>query len=423
MPPADSLPAPADSLPARADSLPAPADSLPALADSAAGAPPPDFPLVGIVEAASARGWDVEMHGVSGFDLGHLDRVDGWTPSFGLTLLSVRPNALPTVDLTAGWRSNRPRRPFGRIAVTQIFAGADRLRVAAEAYRATHTTDAWKVGARENDLSVFFFRTDLRNYYEANGVRVSAASSDLRAVGATLTLIAEQNRGLQQDGFFTASTLLGDDEDFRPNPLVPDARVTAAVLEARLVTASTQSPSLRVPGWNVAVELERAFDALGADVTFWRGRLDLRRYTRLAARHWVNARLHLEGPVLGTEELPRPRFTYLGGPGSLPGYDSLVLGGDRGVLASAEYTFSLPNTSWSTPVFLLWQLEVFSNAGNAVPAAERTRLWSDLHWDAGVGVSGVTVLGNLGLYVAQRLSHMDERHDGPRVFARLARAF
>ena len=363
------------------------------------------------------------MHGVAGFDLGHLDRVDGWTPAFGLTLLSVRPNALPTIDLAVGWRSNRPLRPSARIAASQVFAGADRLRLSAEAYRATHTTDGWKVGARENDFSVFLFRTDLRNYYEANGVRLSAASSDLRTVGATLTLLGEQNRALLQDGFFTASTLLGDDADFRPNPLVPDARVTSAAVEARLVTASTQSPSLRVPGWNLSAEVERAFDALGADVTFWRGRLDLRRYTRLTDRHWVNARLYLAGPVLGTEELPRQRFTYLGGPGSLPGYDTLVLGGDRGVLATAEYTFALPNTSWSTPVFLLWQLEVFSNAGNAVLAADRARLWDDLHWDAGLGVSGVTVFGNLGVFVAQRLSQLDERHDGPRVFARLARAF
>ncbi|HEY7461046.1 MAG TPA: BamA/TamA family outer membrane protein [Gemmatimonadota bacterium] len=410
----DSL-ARADSL-ARPDSL-TPADSL---------APPVSRPAparAALVEAGAPSGYDVSPHGYRGLDVGHLNRVDGWAPSVGLTLLPVRPNALPTLDITAGVRTNRLDEPWGRLAASQIFAGLDRFQLAAEIYRDTRTPDGWKVGARENDLWVFLTRTDLRNYYDAAGVRLAASSSDLRPWGLTLALQSEHNESVDQDPFFTLTTLFGDDEDFRPNPSVLDGRVTSASLDARFVTASSQSPALRVAGWNLGAGLERAWQGLGGDVSFWRGTLHVRRYTRLAERHWLNARVYVTGPVLGTDDLPPQRFTYLGGPGSLPGFDTLELAGDRGVLGTVEYTFQLPSTSWSTPVFLLWQLEVFSNVGNAVDEGDRTRLYSDLHWDAGVGVSGVTVLGYLGLFLAQRLSDLDAPSSGPRVLFRLQRAF
>ena len=408
------------------DSIPLPVEAAPADTPPAAAVLPADSapaPIPGFVDMKAPRGYEVSLHGLQGFDIGHLNRVDGITPSFGFTLVSVRPNALPTLDFTLGIRSNRLTEPWFRVQPTQIFEKLDRLRLSGEFFRDTATPDGWKMGARENDVWLFVFRTDLRNYYDAIGARISAASSDLRSWGLTLSLLSERDRSVPQDGFLTLTTLLGDDEDFRPNPAITDGRLTSATLEARLVTASTQSPSLRVPGWNLSAGLERAGRALSGDLSFWRGTLHLRRYTRLAERHWLSARAYLSGPVAGTVSLPAQRFTYLGGPGSLPAFETLELAGDRGVLASAEYAFQLPNTSWSTPIFLLWQLEVFSNAGNAVTAAERARLYSDLHWDAGAGVSGVTVLGYLGIFFAQRLSHFDEPSAGPRFFFRLQRTF
>jgi hypothetical protein len=431
--PSDSLPrpdalAPADSL-GRPDSL-APADSLAgrdSLANRAAlggrdsSAAAPD--MAALADAGAPAGYDVSPHGIHGFDVGHLNRVDGWTPSVGITLLPVRPNALPTLDFTLGLRTNRTDHPWGRAAISQIFGSLDRLQVSAEAYLDTHTPDGWKVGARENDLWVFLARTDLRNYYDAEGARFALSSSDLRPWGVTIALQSEHNESLEQDPFFTLTTLFGDDDDFRSNPPVLDGRVTSASLEARFITASSQSPALRVPGWSLGAGLERAWEGLGGDVSFWRGTLNVRRYTRLGERHWLNARVYVTGPVLGTDALPGQRFTYLGGPGSLPGFATLEFAGDRGALGSVEYTYQLPNTSWSSPVFLLWQLEVFSNLGNAVDEANREELYSDLHWDAGAGVSGVTVLGYLGLFIAQHLSDAGGSSSGPRAFFRLQRAF
>jgi hypothetical protein len=376
-----------------------------------------------LVESGAPAGYEVSPHGFHGFDIGHLNRVDGWTPSVGLTLLSVRPNALPTLDLAAGLRTNRTDEPWARASVSQIFAGLDRLQVTAEAYRDTRTPDGWKVGARENDVWMLLARTDLRNYYDAEGVRLAISTSDLRPWGVTLALQSEHDKSLVQDPFFTLGTLFGDDEDFRPNPSVFEGRLVSASLEARFLTASSQSPALRVPGWNLGAGLERAWTGLGGDVSFWRGTLHVRRYTRLAERHWLNARAYVTGPVLGTDVLPRQRFTYLGGAGSLPGFDTLELEGDRGVLGSLEYTFQLPNTSWSTPVFLLWQLEVFSNLGNAEDEQERAALYSDLQWDVGAGVSGVTVLGYLGLFIAQRVTELEGSSSGPNLLFRLQRAF
>ncbi|MFN2431790.1 MAG: BamA/TamA family outer membrane protein [Gemmatimonadota bacterium] len=410
---------PADSAAANRRPPDSAADST--AADSAAVHPPPSIPA--FVERASARGYEVSLAGLRGFEIGHLNRVDGWRPGFGLSLLSVRPNALPTLEVSAGMRTHRLEEPWVRATATQILSDLDRLRVWVEGYRDTHTPDGWKIGARENDFWVFLAHSDLRNYYEANGVRLGASTSDLRPWGFELTLLTETNESVQEDGFFTLPTLFGDEGAFRPNPSIAEGRVTSAALEARLVTAASQSPALRVPGWSLTGSLERAGAVLGGDHSFWRGTLHVRRYTRLAERHWLNARLHLSAPVLGTEELPRQRFTYLGGPGSLPGFDTLILGGDRGVLASGEYTFQLPTTPWSAPVFLLWQLEVFSNVGNAVERSARARLYSDLRWDAGLGVSGVTVLGYLGVFLAQRLSNLDEPSSGPRLLFRLQRTF
>lgn len=386
-----------------------------------AGAGPP--PIPGIPGERAPRGYEVDLHGIQGFDIGHLNRVDGLTPSFGLSLLSVRPNVLPTLEAEIALRTSRTETPAYRVAATQIFAGLDRFRMALEVYDETATSDAWKVGERENDVWVFLVREDLRNYYAARGARLSLTTSDLRAWSAALRLVAESNRSLDTESFFTLTTIFGDDAAFRPNPPVAEARLTSATLELRLHTAATQSPSLRVPGWNLAAAVERAGSALEGELAFTRGTLHLRRYNRLGERYWLNLRLFATGPLGDTRALPPQRFTYLGGAGSLPGFEPLEIAGDRAVLASAEIDVQLPNTSWSAPVFLLWQLELFSNAGHAVFRDDRSRLLSDLHWDAGAGVSGITVLGYLGVFAAQRLSHLDEPSSGPRVFFRLQRTF
>jgi hypothetical protein len=405
-------PPPDSSAAQRADSLPAP-PAPPAPADS--------IDVAALTEGGTPAGYEASLHGIQGLDVGHLDRVDGWTPAVGVTLEPVRPNALPTLDLAIGVRTSRPREPFTRFSATQIFPGLDRLRVAVEGYRSTRTPDDWKVGPRENDIWVLLAHQDLRNYYQADGARLAVSSSDLRPWGLALSLLLEDQRSIEADAFPTLPSAFGEEENFRANPAIAEGRMASATLDARLVTASSQSPALRVPGWNLGASLERAGSALGGDQTFWRGMLDLHRYTRLSDRHWVNARLYLTGPVLGTRTLPRQRFTYLGGPGSLPGFDPLEIAGDRGALGTVEYTFQLPNTSWSTPVFLLWQLELFSDVGGATSRAGD--LLSDLHWDAGAGVSGVTVLGYLGLFFAQRVSDLDQSSAGPRLFFRLQRAF
>jgi hypothetical protein len=208
-------------------------------------------------------------------------------------------------------------------------------------------------------------------------------------------------------------------------------------------------------GWYVVADYERGTghvstfaplsmgvrDVAGADVTYGRGFLDVRRYNRISPKAQVNVRLVLGGWLHG-DPLPAQRRLSVGGPGTLPGYDFRTVVGDadlnqcttggapaglpaqcdRAMLVQAEYRsdlrfalglddFELRHGRWRRS-----QWVAFVNAGRgwlvgAPPAGagDDAALWvgrgslpnlGTLRADVGAGLD----LGALGIYVAKAVS-------------------
>jgi hemolysin activation/secretion protein len=119
------------------------------------------------------------------------------------------------------------------------------------------------------------------------------------------------------------------------------------------------------------------------------------------------------GPLDG-DSLPAQRHFMLGGPGSLPGFRGGSFVDSQGVQASTEIHLPLPVGRRIALLFLSWYWVAFADAGALGDYEE----W---HADVGTGISGLTLLSQIELLFAQRVTDLDEDGSGPRFVVRFRR--
>jgi len=263
-------------------------------------------------------------------------RVDGWTlglvPSF-LTGRDFEPSAWGR--LSYGLKSERWS---GGVTVLQPLLSRNRLWLRLDGFAGTDFTDQTGISDPENSLAAVLFREDYRDYHRREG----ASASLVFAARRWLRLEA----GVRTDDFTSLERIVNwsiHSGEFRPNPPVDEGTLRAAFGCARVGTRFNY--------------LELAYEHCGEDV--FEGDFDyarvagtLRGRLRLGRRQHVDVRLAGGGALSGA--LPVQRQFVLGGLGTVRGYDyqSLLLpaasggaaepyGGQKMVLANAEYTFAI----------------------------------------------------------------------------------
>ncbi|MBW3660075.1 MAG: outer membrane protein assembly factor [Gemmatimonadetes bacterium] len=399
---------PAEPIPVEwpADTLAAPPDTTPA--------PPIVLPGVETVVEEEAEGfpWILEWPGLWGVTVTRYSRVDGAVPALGFRLEPRDPDRWPSVEARIGFATTRER-VYGAVDVGQRLPLAGDLvgRIGVGWFHRSQTFDDWKVSKRENDLATFLVGTDLVDWWRERGWRfglgLESALGD-RSVQVEF-LAAEQFSQVNRSPF-----VLFGDGDFRDNPPVAEGDLRS--VRARYVhdTRDVQSPLLPSPGWVVTIEAESAVEALGGDLEFLRGFLDLRRYTRFGRDTWWDHRL----VVHAGSDLPRQRLPVLGGAGSLRGFPAAAFVAEElAVQGSSELRLPLPVTDWIAPFFLSWHVAGLADVGTVDDELEE---W---HADVGLGLSGINIFSYLGVFVAQRITDLDESDAGPRVIVRLRRDF
>lgn len=403
-----------ERVPAEPIPVPWPADTAAAPADTAP-APPLLLPGVETVleeDEAGAFPWVIEWPGWWGITLARYSRVDGAVPAWGVELQPRDPARWPAVRGRVG-RATAHDRIYGQIGLSQrLPLGGGRIgRIGIGWFQRSETFDDWKLSRRENDFATFLVGSDLMDWWRERGWRVDFSMEseigDRRLEVELLTgeQVSQRNR--------SPFVLLGGDE-FRENPVVDEGDLRSVTVRYVHDTRDVQSPLLPAPGWIVEVASEAAPEALGGDVEFLRGFADVRRYIRFGTDTWWDHRL----VVHAGRDLPRQRLPVLGGPGSLRGFRaSTFVAEDVAVQASTEFRLPLPVTDWIAPFFLSWHVVGLADAGTVD---------SDLgewHADVGVGVSGINIFSYLGVFVAQRVTDLDEDDSGPQVIVRLRRDF
>jgi hypothetical protein len=401
------------------DPPPAPGDTL-AVPDSAAvndslGPPAPLEPIADPLLAGldsepsgSAFPWLVELSGWRGFGIEHYNRVDGLTPSWGLRLTPVEPETRPEIAARIAAATTHAQL-YWTGSIRQRIPAPGAIHAEFEIFHRSATFDDWKISTRENDVATFVSASDMLDWWREKGwtAGLDAETSDGR-LGGSLAFTDASHRSLRDRSPFA---LLG--RNYRDNPPADEGDFRGLWATLRVDTRDVQSPLLPSPGWWVRLDAEIGGGVLGGDIDFRRAAVDLRRFTRVASDSWWNSRVVWMGPLDG-DSLPAQRHFMLGGPGSLRGFRGGSFVDSQGVQASTEVRLPLPVGRRIALLFLSWHWVAFADAGALGD-------YEDWHADVGTGISGLTLLSQVELFVAQRVTDLDEDGSGPRFVVRFRR--
>lgn len=285
------------------------------------------------------------------------NRVEGLAAGVSAELDLGRASADATARL--GFADLEPNGELG------LSADTDYGRVRLGAYRrlevAQHDVRALGVG---NSLAALLFGVDDGEYYRALGLELSGEPRpSFASTTVSWRLFAERQSDARVETDFSARHLIDDAHHFRPNLAANDADLVGAVL--RLDTDRGLDPlGLR---WGAALDVEAA----GGDFEYGRPALSV------YATHPLGGLLFgvegQAGTTLGSA--PAQRAWFVGGTGSLRGYQGGVLRGTAFWRARGELATQIPAA----------RIALFSDLGWAGPrdAFDRGRpLWS-----AGAGAS------------------------------------
>ena len=264
------------------------------------------------------------------------NRVDGLLPRLGIAL------ALPAVgglnSELAGWGAYSFERPGGwqgrlqggaelrfRRGFTHIAFGVDET---------TETYDRWIRSDLTNSLSFLFNGKDYRNYYESERQYLTVARELIRGPHAAIASLRLQ----REDGESLAAnapwSLLKPDS-IRSNPAIDDGIITSGILGLTGEWIGLTSVINYHGAIEVAVE-----GAVGGEFGFNAFALNGEYAMQALANHTLELETRFQGPLPGTDLLPRQRWGILGGSGTLYTFETGQFRGDH--LAFLESEYSIP---------------------------------------------------------------------------------
>lgn len=272
----------------------------------------------------------VQLDGIAGFHAPVYRRVDGWTFGWGGTVRAVELPAEPGLHGAVRFHTAGPRKWEGTVGAAVHPTGS--LRVSLEGERRTATRDGWIRGDVLNSLSYLVGGDDYRNYYRSERAALRVASTAEEGLAPAAWIGWEEASSLAARPL---GVLFADDGDVRPNPPVDDGEIWSVGAE---LSYRRRGPERRL---EASLRAEAADSTAGGDASFLLGEARVRyRGPAPPTGHRVElfgiTRWDLSG------QLPRQRWSALGGSGTLPVLDVLSLRGPRLLYLDATYVVPLP---------------------------------------------------------------------------------
>ena len=314
-----------------------------------------------------------ELPGLQGLLMPSYDRVDGLSLPVGVSFLLAH----RAVELrpTATYRSRLGVVDPGVLLRVQP---SDRLRFEARGGRDTRTNDDWIYSDLVNSLTTIFAGTDTRNYFRSEGGDARLIATIDREsyllepfVGARI----EHVRPISATGdvwslFERADTL----KMRRPNPAVEKGDLRSGLVGADLKTFASSFTG------HFAVQAEQSFATPENTTNFFQvtvhGSVDFPTFGTQSLR------VKVHGVTTVGDDVPRSRYAYLGGSGSLATLDLLEEGGTSLLFVENEYL--IPIEAVKLPMIgspVLSIRDAFGGAGvDGLPALQH-------EIGAGIGVS------------------------------------
>ena len=359
-----------------------------------------------------------ERHYDAEFDFGDqtklsYDRVDGLYLQEGLRW-DDRDSTLPSLWANGGYAfaSERWRYEFG---IEQTLLRRLPISVGASMYRRLVTKDDWLMGHKENTAMALIGGADYRDYYEVEGAAITLTCHPTRQLALQFGYYNEDNRWLGANR--NLWSLFGGDFSFDPNfnsldtslreQLKADLDNTADVGLNAFLEFDTRSPDdpFRRSAWHFTGEAQWSRPSFDSDFDYKRYQVGLRRYQKLHRRAMLVGRF-MYGQTEGS--VPLHKAFFLGGLGSLRGYDHKEYLGSKFWLANLEYRFRFPDHDLALAPF--WDVGQITDGGSLSEAEVKNSLGLGLY------------LGNdVKLSFAKRL---DRAHDDSiEVYVRLEHLF
>lgn len=263
------------------------------------------------------------------------NRVDGIRPSLGgtITLPSMGRNVLEL----SGWGGYAiERKAFQGGAELRLRRGISHIGGGIE--KITATNDDWIRSDLRNSLSFMYNGKDYRNYYEADRLYVMVARELIRGGHSAVLSIRvqrEEGESLAERDPWVLFKPKGD--TMRTNPFINDAVISSGILNLRgewtaLTTAAEYDGSIEI-----------ARDGLAAgDHSFNAFEVWAKWAMQGLANHTLEVESRAQGPLPGTDTLPRQRWGILGGSSTLYTFEIGQFYGDRVGYVETEYSIPLP---------------------------------------------------------------------------------
>jgi hypothetical protein len=284
-----------------------------------------------LVILGTTRPSTIVRPGLFGFAIPTYDRVDGLTLSYSSGVLLPRVERMePILTGRVDYRSQRGAITGG----VELLVPRGGTAVALGAERTTLTNERWIRGDMDNTLSFFMTGKDLRDYYEADRVyaevRRTLETGD-RTTDAYVRGQVEDARTLRAGSPWTVTGTP------RPDNLpVDDGRISSITAGGSL---EWTQPWHRV---RIAALVEAAAaGVLGGDHGFSRYLVSADWAMAGFANHTLRVEPHFQGPLPGTGSLPRQRWSFVGGSGTLYTFDIAQFRGDRVAFVATQYSIPL----------------------------------------------------------------------------------
>lgn len=316
-----------------------------------------------------------QLAGYKGLQIPEYDRVNGLSlPAGALIVFAERKIE---IEPAVTYRSRLGRFDPG---VSARLQPTETVKVEARVARDTRTNDGWIYSDLVNSAATLFAAADTRNYFRANvgeGRLFYLIDRSAYTIEPFIGGRYEEVSPIAAAG--NVFSFFGRNDSLRmrrPNPLVEKGSIGSALAGVEIKREFSE-----VAG-RLRLEAEQSFSTPGGTSKFLQ--LTLEGALEFPTVRTQTLRFEAHGVVTSGDSVPRARYAYLGGSGTLPLMQLLEQGGDQLVFLESRYRIPIPGIQLpyaGAPT--LWLRDIIGAAGvKSIPRLEH---------EVGIGV-GLSIL-------------------------------
>lgn len=343
----------------------------------------------------------------------YYNRIDGAAPQLGCKFTD-EDSLLPEIEAYVGYGFASERWRYD-IGIKQHILSDHNLTFGASAYKKLASDDDRLISETENTLFALLATEDFKDYYEAEGGYIFSEYRPLKEITVELGFRIENQKWL--DHHRGLWSLFGGSKRFRSNfSSVADPLRLNDILQINGSEMKSLLASIVFSTYEEDIYPDKSFHSARLDFEWtpsdWNDEYDYTRFLAGITRYQVISRYN--GIILrayygaSDGDLPMHRLFYLGGPGTLYGYENKEFYGDEFWMADIEYRIDFENSNIDG-----W---LYFNSGQAAPLGGKL---ADGEVKNSIGL-GFSLSDAIRVNISKRL---DRKSDTARLDVRLKHEF